>query len=116
MAERLKAFGYEAARNPLSGSSKQISEQIGRHDVRAFKLNVKAFLECKKTAKSQITLHKSWFDKLVGVEVKDKVLTVEPLVFAFQPDPGMPLHPVMCLPMEDYLQLIELAAAEVRRG
>jgi hypothetical protein len=79
-----------------------VSSAIAPHDVRAFKKCLKVFIEAKKTSKSQITLHKDWFDKLRPAYIDHVGLTVEPLVFAFQPEPGGKLQPVVCLRLEDF--------------
>lgn len=108
VAERLRSLGWDANRNPLSGGSVQISKHMGKNDVRAFKKYLTLFIECKKTSKSQITLHKLWFDKLGEVRVEDGKLVVEPLVFAFQPEAGLQLEPVVCLPLEEFMKLIDI--------
>jgi len=107
-AEELVRHGWEAKRNPLSGSSVQIMQGIGRHDVRAKKGAVRMFSELKKTSKDQITLHWKWFEKMHPAFQDAEGLVVEPVVFAFQPKAGKRLQPVVCLRLDDFLGLIEL--------
>ena len=111
-AEELQRNGWDAKRNPLSGSSMQIMVGIGRHDVRAHKGAVRMFSELKKTSKSQITLHKKWFDKMNPTFQDAEGLVIEPVVFAFQPKPGGRLEPVVCLRLPDFLGLVDL----IQRG
>lgn len=68
--------GWKAERNPLSGASDQIEEQLGKHDVRAWKEDLNIFLqiECKKTMQKKKTkdgqdddtliIQKEWLDKI----------------------------------------------------
>ena len=68
--------GWKAERNPLSGASDQIEEQLGKHDVRAWKEDLNIFLqiECKKTMQKKKTkdgqdddtlvIEKEWLDKI----------------------------------------------------
>lgn len=68
--------GWKAERNPLSGASDQIEEQLGKHDVRAWREDLNIFLqiECKKTMKKKKTkdgqdddtlvIQKEWLDKI----------------------------------------------------
>lgn len=85
-----------------------MSSAIAPHDVRAYKRCLKLYIEAKKTSRSQITLHKSWFDKLRPAYLDHVGLTVEPLVFAFQPEKGGRLHPVVCLRLEDFDGLLSM--------
>jgi hypothetical protein len=59
---------WEAERNPLSGASDQITEEMGKHDVRAWndKLNIFLQIECKKTSTEQdnLKIQKEWLDKI----------------------------------------------------
>lgn len=64
--------GWFAERNPLSGASEQISESVGKHDVRAWN-NKSIFLqvEAKKRTRvkdpkkrRQIEVMKEWIDKI----------------------------------------------------
>jgi len=43
--------GWKAERNPLSGASEQIEEELGKHDIRAWNDDLRIFLqlENKKT-------------------------------------------------------------------
>jgi hypothetical protein len=70
---RLKAWfksrdGWLAERNPLSGASDQIEEELGKHDVRAWREDFQIFLqiECKKTNNEEAVLgiKKEWIDKI----------------------------------------------------
>lgn len=66
--------GWFAERNPLSGASDQIEEQLGKHDVRAWKGDIFLQIECKKTMKKKKTkdgqdddtliIQKEWLDKI----------------------------------------------------
>ena len=66
--------GWNAERNPLSGASEQIEEQLGKHDVRAWKGDIFLQIECKKTMKKKKTkdgldddtliIQKEWLDKI----------------------------------------------------
>lgn len=65
--------GWNGLRNPLSGASEQISESVGKHDVRAWHNALPIFLqiECKKRTRvrdekkrSQIEIKKEWIDKI----------------------------------------------------
>jgi hypothetical protein len=59
--------GWKAERNPLSGASDQIEEELGKHDVRCWKEEMKIFLqlECKKTNhESVLDIKKEWIDKI----------------------------------------------------
>lgn len=112
LAEELQRHGWEAKRNPLSGSSVQIMQGLGRHDVRSKKGNIRVNVECKKTSKRQITLHWDWFRKMYPTFQDAEGLVIEPLVFAFQPEPGKKLEPVVCLRLVDFLGLVDL----IQRG
>lgn len=70
------AKGWKSERNPLSGASDQIEEELGKHDVRAWKddLNIFLQIECKKTMQKKktkdgveddtIVIQKEWLDKI----------------------------------------------------
>lgn len=67
----LKRAGWEAERNPLSGASDQISEGLGKHDVRAWNDQLFFEIECKKRTRtkdpkkrSQIEVQKDWIEKI----------------------------------------------------
>ena len=126
MAERLQKFGWEAKRNPLSGSSVQISQEMGKNDVRAFfkmdanddKPCIKMFVECKKTSKKMLSLKREWFEKLgtaTGECLAENPLVIEPLMFAYQPDAGKELKPIICLTLEDFEFLLQMLITAKRR-
>lgn len=68
--------GWKAERNPLSGASDQIEEELGKHDVRAWRddLNIFLQIECKKTMIKKknkagedddtLVVQKEWLDKI----------------------------------------------------
>ncbi len=66
--------GWRSERNPLSGASQQISEQLGKHDVRAWKDNIFLQIEAKKTGIKKknkagedddtMVIQKEWLDKI----------------------------------------------------
>jgi hypothetical protein len=60
--------GWKAERNPLSGASTQITEEMGKHDVRAWNdsLNIFIQIEAKKTSKKDniLAIKKEWLDKI----------------------------------------------------
>ena len=70
------AHGWKAERNPLSGASDQIEQELGKHDVRAWRddLNIFLQIECKKTMIKKknkagedddtIVVQKEWLDKI----------------------------------------------------
>ena len=63
-----RKVGWKAERNPLSGASDQIEEELGKHDVRAWKESPNIFLqiECKKTNDEDgiLGIKKEWIDKI----------------------------------------------------
>jgi len=60
--------GWKAERNPLSGASEQIVTELGKHDIRTWREDLKIFLqvECKKTSKkdNKLNLEQEWLDKI----------------------------------------------------
>jgi hypothetical protein len=58
--------GWFAERNPLSGASKQITEEMGKHDVRAWKSEIFLQIECKKTNKESesLAIQQEWLGKI----------------------------------------------------
>ena len=59
------AHGWDAERNALSGASQQISDALGKHDVRAQKGRIFLQIECKKTGVREIhKVQREWFDKI----------------------------------------------------
>ncbi len=62
------AHNWKSERNPLSGASQQISSELGKHDVRSWREDLRIFLqiECKKTNKKANTINvkQDWFDKI----------------------------------------------------
>lgn len=60
--------GWKAERNPLSGANEQIEEELGKHDIRCWRDDVKVFLqlECKKTNNEDnvLVIKKEWLDKI----------------------------------------------------
>ena len=68
--------GWFSKRNPLSGASEQIEQELGKHDVRAWRDDLGIFLqiECKKTSISKknsagqdddtLGVEKKWLDKI----------------------------------------------------
>lgn len=75
--------GWNGLRNPLSGASEQINEQISKHDVRAWHNSLPLFLqlECKKKSRvkdeskrNQIEIKREWIDKIDFF--KDELLVV----------------------------------------
>ena len=57
--------GWQAERNPLSGASKQIEDEIGLYDVRAWKGDIFLQIEAKKTGKKDKRIIKrAQLDKL----------------------------------------------------
>lgn len=58
--------GWESERNPLSGASEQIVNNLGKHDVRVLKDGIFLQLECKKTNKKNgiLNIKKEWIDKI----------------------------------------------------
>lgn len=58
--------GWNAERNPLSGASKQVTEEMGKHDVRAWKGDIFLQIENKKTNKESesLTIQQVWLDKI----------------------------------------------------
>ncbi|HUX79376.1 MAG TPA: hypothetical protein VMW10_06505 [Alphaproteobacteria bacterium] len=60
--------GWKSERNPLSGASDQIEQELGKHDVRSWKEDLRIFLqlECKKTSKAddKLVIQKEWLDKI----------------------------------------------------
>ncbi len=60
--------GWKAERNPLSGASDQIEDELGKHDVRCWRDDLSIFLqlECKKksTTKDILDIKKEWIDKI----------------------------------------------------
>ncbi len=57
--------GWQAERNPLSGASKQIEDEIGLYDVRAWKGNLFLQIEAKKTGKKdKRIIQRAQLDKL----------------------------------------------------
>jgi len=60
--------GWKSERNPLSGASDQIEQELGKHDVRSWKEDLRIFLqlECKKTSKTddKLVIQKEWLDKI----------------------------------------------------
>ena len=58
--------GWGSERNPLSGASKQITEEMGKHDVRSWKGNIFLQIECKKTNKESdsLDIKQEWLDKI----------------------------------------------------
>jgi hypothetical protein len=60
--------GWKAERNPLSGASEQIVSEMGKHDIRTWREDLKVFLqvECKKTGKANniLNLEQEWLDKI----------------------------------------------------
>jgi len=72
----LVAKGWKAERNPLSGASEQIEQELGKHDVRAWRDDLDIFLqiECKKTMikkknaagqdDDSLGIEKKWIDKI----------------------------------------------------
>lgn len=61
----LRDMGWEAERNPLSGASAQVSEVVGKHDVRASRADIFLQIECKKTGEhDKHILQRGWIDKI----------------------------------------------------
>lgn len=58
--------GWNSERNPLSGASKQITEEMGKHDVRSWKGEIFLQIECKKTNKESesLAIQQEWLDKI----------------------------------------------------
>lgn len=60
--------GWKSERNPLSGASDQIEEELGKHDVRSWREDFNIFLqiECKKTNNEDgiLGIKKEWIDKI----------------------------------------------------
>ena len=60
--------GWKSERNPLSGASDQIEEELGKHDVRSWREDFNIFLqiECKKTNDENgiLGIKKEWIDKI----------------------------------------------------
>ena len=58
--------GWNSERNPLSGASKQITEEMGKHDVRSWKGDIFLQIECKKTNKESesLTIQQEWLNKI----------------------------------------------------
>jgi len=61
----LRDNGWESERNPLSGASAQVSEVVGKHDVRASREGLFLQIECKKTAEHEKhILQRIWIEKI----------------------------------------------------
>jgi hypothetical protein len=60
--------GWKSERNPLSGASDQIEQELGKHDVRSWHEDKNIFLqiECKKTSTDEniLGIKKEWIDKI----------------------------------------------------
>lgn len=61
----LRQHGYQAERNPLSGASAQLEEELGKYDVRASKGQIFLQIEAKKTsAQDKRIIKRSQLDKI----------------------------------------------------